>query len=231
MKILILSLHPCAVLLSDFLWSTTVAAQILHWAFCFFPSHRVCGAQQASVIHPVLSTVLYKRFYRKDHLVVGCPNAHLLPPAPVQCHSASPWQVLSHQVFLSEGTRGCSTSPETVAGIDTFLRFLFLRRNKSQFIFKLEMTIGPEGNHLALWALLLKSLCHFRGGFDIHSHSQVSLQCTYQSDVYYFSMGFLCVWRHQTIKACFGTVLTYQNVLTGQTGPQPCALKKAKYVT
>lgn len=40
--------------------------------------------------------------------------------------------------------------PDTAAGTDTFLRFLFLRRKKSQFIFKMEMTIGREGNHLAL---------------------------------------------------------------------------------
>lgn len=36
-----------------------------------------------SIIHSSL------QFYRENHLVVSCPNAHLLPPAPVQCHSAS----------------------------------------------------------------------------------------------------------------------------------------------
>lgn len=134
-EILFLPLHPCTVVLSGFPQSTTIASQILHRVFHFFSSCRVCGEEQASVIGPVLSTL-----YRKDHLVVSCPNVHL----PVLLHLFSVWFSLSlpgalpSEVFLSEGTRGRSTSPETAACTDASLRSLCLRRNKSQLIFKLE---------------------------------------------------------------------------------------------
>lgn len=125
MKILILSFHTCAVLLSSFLQSTAVDAQTLHWEFFFSPSHRYYP--QFSPNSSVERTI----WWSAAQMHVSC----LL-------HLFSVIQPL----------------PDTAAGTDTFFRFLFLRRKKSQFIFKMEMTIGREGNHLALWALLLNSL-------------------------------------------------------------------------
>lgn len=88
-------LHPLVI--SGFLKSTPTDAQILIRAFHFFPSHRICGAQQVSVIQPVLPTLCYKWLYRKDRLV-SCPDVYLLPSCTYAvCNSASPCQVLSHQ--------------------------------------------------------------------------------------------------------------------------------------
>lgn len=76
-EILYLPLCPCTVVLSGFLQSTTIAAQILLRAFHVFSSHTFAEHSRPLQYGQYSYPLCYKWFYRKDHLVVSCPNAHL----------------------------------------------------------------------------------------------------------------------------------------------------------
>lgn len=123
-------MHPCSAVLFGFSYNTAIAVQIhlrvLHSLL------TVCGAQQASVMLLVLSTLYYKWYYRKDHLVFSCPNARL-PALHLFSTSASPCQVVSHQ--SSSQARGWQDRAHLPSNAG---HKHHLWMYKSQFIFKRE---------------------------------------------------------------------------------------------
>lgn len=98
-EVLFLPLHPCTVVLSGFLQSTTIAVQIplksIPFLFLAQGLQSTAGlCDTAGIIHALLQMVLQEG--PSGHQLPKC--AFACPPAPVQvCNSASPCQVLSHQ--------------------------------------------------------------------------------------------------------------------------------------
>lgn len=107
---------------------------------------HICGAQQASAIRPVFLSTLLQVVLQEGPSGRQLPKcAFACPPAPV-CRGmqALPAGSSPSEPFLSQRVRGRSTSPERAEGTDTSLRSLFLRRNKSQLIFNMEVTWGTR---------------------------------------------------------------------------------------